>query len=79
MHCKLTSLPIPSAGFPLLNILWYPAYLAVAAAGCGFDLQCICPNDIFWPTIQGVFATGACSPSEAKSTFVAIVVCFVTA
>ncbi|KAL8751868.1 MAG: hypothetical protein Q9199_006134, partial [Rusavskia elegans] len=45
----------------------YPAYQVIAAAGCEFDLKCICTNDMFWATVQGVFASGACSPSEAKS------------
>ncbi|CAO1599701.1 hypothetical protein XANCAGTX0491_003417 [Xanthoria calcicola] len=52
---------------PALIVAKYPAYQAIAAAGCGLDLECICTNDMFWATIQGVFATGACSPSEAKS------------
>lgn len=52
---------------PALMVSKYPAYQAIAAGGCGLDLKCICTNDMFWATIQGVFATGACSPAEAKS------------
>ncbi|KAL8911905.1 MAG: hypothetical protein Q9171_002989, partial [Xanthocarpia ochracea] len=41
-----------------------PAYLVIASAGCGPDLECICSNDSFFITIQGLLATGACSSME---------------
>lgn len=44
----------------------YPAYLAIAGAGCGPDLACICSNSKFFVTIQGVLALGNCSALEAK-------------
>lgn len=46
----------------------YPAYQTIAAAGCGLDLKCICTDDAFWRTLQGVFAKKACTPLEAQST-----------
>ncbi|KAL8689677.1 MAG: hypothetical protein Q9218_004707 [Villophora microphyllina] len=45
----------------------YPAFGAIAAAGCGMDLKCICANDKFYTTIQGVLLLGTCSPLEAQS------------
>ncbi|KAI4114152.1 MAG: hypothetical protein LQ338_008046, partial [Usnochroma carphineum] len=45
----------------------HPAYDAIAAAGCGPDLKCICLSEKFFAAIQGVLAMGNCSASEAET------------
>ncbi|KAL9594894.1 MAG: hypothetical protein Q9219_006771 [cf. Caloplaca sp. 3 TL-2023] len=51
-------------------IIQYPAYGAISAAGCGVNLKCICTNDQFFITIQGVLAMGNCSVIEAQDAIV---------
>ncbi|KAL8986966.1 MAG: hypothetical protein Q9177_003786, partial [Variospora cf. flavescens] len=45
----------------------HPAYGALIAGPCGPDLECICSNDKFFITLQGVLAIGNCTPSEAQT------------
>jgi len=40
--------------------------MAIAAAGCGPNLACICGNDNFFFTLEGVFEKGACTLIEAQ-------------
>ncbi|KAL8715451.1 MAG: hypothetical protein Q9220_000785 [cf. Caloplaca sp. 1 TL-2023] len=48
----------------------YPAYEALAVAGCGDDLKCICSDSNLFVTLQGVLAKGACIPTEAQAAIV---------
>ena len=63
MRCKWTSLP--SVTFAHL-IAQLPAFGAIAAAGCGPQLDCICSNDDFFLTLQGVILQGTCTVLEAE-------------
>jgi len=51
----------------------YPAYAAIAAAGCGPSLACICANDNFFLALQGTILAGNCSLVEAQGEAPAIV------
>ena len=44
----------------------YPAFEAIAAAGCGLNIACICGNENFFDTLEGVILTGSCSASQAQ-------------
>ncbi|KAL8652546.1 MAG: hypothetical protein Q9210_002615 [Variospora velana] len=52
----------------------YPAYQALAVAGCGPDLKCICANPNLFATLQGVFAVSPCSPSDAQDSILSLTV-----
>ncbi|KAI4177281.1 MAG: hypothetical protein LQ348_005849 [Seirophora lacunosa] len=48
----------------------HPAYGAMIADPCGVDLECICSNDMFFMTMQGVLAMGNCTAPEAQAAIV---------
>ena len=60
---NLLLLPCPDSDSVVKQL---PAYGALAAAGCGPDLACICGNDNFFLTVEGVLLTGACTPLDAE-------------